>query len=91
MADSREKLLELGKYVHENANGMELDGRPVTNIEMHACCQYVRDTIERQIAAGTCRCAEGPYLGGMCRRVAAVRCPLWADARQILHRMEQDG
>jgi hypothetical protein len=65
--------------------------RPITNVEMHASCLYRRDQVERVANAGTCQCVEGPYIGGQCRSVAAIRCPLWTEAAKIVKRMENEG
>jgi hypothetical protein len=92
--EPKDELYERGKLI---ANDPTLQGmligdppRTVTNVEMLAACVYRRDQVERAAAAGTCECDEGPYIGGQCRHVAAIRCPVWKQAVGIQKRMEKE-
>jgi hypothetical protein len=93
--DTDNELLQLGECVTKDPTrrGFLIGDppRPVTNVEMHAACLFRRREVERAAAAGTCQCEDGPYIGGACRHVAAVRCPLWTEAEKIVKRMENEG
>lgn len=88
------ELLALGERVTNDPtrSGFSIGDPPraVTNLEMHAACVYRRDQVERAAEAGACECDGGPYVGGQCRHVAGLRCPIWKQAVEIRKRMEKE-